>query len=153
MSKVLTWNSDEKVTPRNSWARLYFDPGRSRLMLSDGFLDFSELRDRAHAKVWCDVNGVEFFDHRPELLPPQVRDRLRQARAVGVAELRELKPKWRLVPFVGAKLFTPQIAHIPSWRDARAARRAPCDYPAPRFWNRTHHHVFSCQCYECCHSA
>jgi len=156
MAKVRTWfaDEDEKLRRRNDWARLYFEPGRSRLMLPDGFVDFANLRDRAYAMAWCQANGVGFFDHRPELLPADLRECIRRARATGVGELRELKSRWRLIPLPGAELCTPQLGHIPCWKEVKEMRppRTPQDYPAPRFWNGTKHHAYTCGCYACCAS-
>jgi len=156
MPQVRTWFSDDDVTQCNVSPRLYFEPGRSRLMLEDGFFDFSNMRDRAYAMAWCQSNGVEFFDHRPELLPPELRERVRYARARGCGELRELKSRWRLVPLgAGAKLFVPQFTQIPSWTRARNEPPLPATIakPAkPRFWNGTQLHTFTCPCKECLRS-
>jgi len=150
MPQVRTWFAGETVTQCNSWALLYFDPGRTRLMLQDGFFDFSNLRDRAYAMAWCKTNGVGFFDHRPALLPLELRERIRRARAAGVGELRELKSRWRLISLPGAELFIPQLSDVPSWREARRERPPPPkQYPPPRFWNRTQHHAHTCACYDC----
>jgi len=153
MPQVRTWFPGEVVTLRNSWARLYFDPGRTRLMLDDGFVDFSNMRDRTQAMGWCQANGVDFFDHRPELLPEAIRARVRYARARGAGELRQLEAQWRLVPLGPVKMFMPQLSHLSSWRQARAWTRQLVrphqDYPAPRYWNGTRYHAFSCACYDC----
>jgi len=156
MPKVRIWSENENVTRCNTWARLYFDPGRSRLMLDDGFVDFSAMRDRAYAMAWCQANGVEFWDHRSLLLPEGLRYRVISARAAGSGELRELVSRWRLIPLGrGHKLFIPQLAEVPSWRAAKANRpnRTPSDYPAPRWWRcpRTgqRYHAFTCACYDC----
>jgi len=125
-------------------------------MLPDGFVDFTNLRDRAYAMAWCQANGVGFFDHRPELLPANLRERIRRARAAGVGELRELKSRWRLIPLPGAKLFMPDLVEVPTWRQVRWEQlrvRKPECYPAPRYWNGTQHHAMSCRCYECSRSA
>jgi len=155
MPEARSWEAERSVTPRNAWARLYFDPGRSRLMLHDGFVDFSNMWDRAYAMAWCKTNGVGFFDHRPSLLPEGLRCQIRTARAAGSGEQRELKSLWRLVPLgLGAVLSIPQLNHIPSWRDARANRPPPAlvEFPPPRYWNGTHHHAFTCACYVCHHA-
>ena len=152
MPKVRTWFPDEAVTLRNSWARLYFDPGRTRLMLEDGWFDFSNLRDRAYAMAWCKTNGVEFFDHRPELSPDNLRGLLRRARAAGSGELRQLKSRWRLVPLPGAQMFIPQVSHCPTWRQSRQAHRPPKESSLdvrPRYWNGTKFHAHSCPCAVC----
>ena len=152
MPAVRTWFAEEdKLRRRNWWAVLYFDPGRSRLMLPDGFVDFAKMRDRTYAMAWCKANGVGFFDHRPELLPVDLCECIRRARAAGIGELRELKSRWRLIPLPGAEMFVPQLAEIPCWKEVKKMRpsRAPEDYPAPRFWNRTQYHTFSCPCWDC----
>jgi len=148
---------DDGVTQCNIWARLYFEPGRSRLMFADGFFDFSKMRDRAYAMAWCKSNGVEFFDHRPELLPECLREQVRVARGRGAGELRELKSKWRLVPLGVLKgMFVPELTTITSWRDARAQElpnAAPLKSPAPRYWPNpripSRSHAFTCPCFVC----
>jgi len=148
MPRVRTWFPDDGVTQCNTWGRLYFSPGCSRLMLDDGFVDFSNLRDRAYAMAWCQANGVGFFDHRPELLPECLRHRILKARASGSGELRELKSQWRLAPLgPSVKMFMPQLSHIPSWREVQSARSA-----SPRFWNRTTLHAHTCPCFDCLRS-
>jgi len=50
--------------------RIYFDPGRSRLMDIDGAVyDFSWFGHRGWLECWCELEGVEFVDVSLERLP------------------------------------------------------------------------------------
>jgi len=80
-------------------ARLYFDPGRSRLVREDTWCDMSNFEDAEFLQFWCAANGIEFFDHRIEKHPEWLRRPLLLARAVNHGERRRgvffLGPRWR----------------------------------------------------------
>jgi hypothetical protein len=65
-------------------SRLYYDPGRSRLFdACGGVYDFSWLYSTRAAKLWCAVEGVEFFDNRLSRLPENLRPIVTAARRAG----------------------------------------------------------------------
>jgi len=62
-------------------ARLYFDGARSRLMEQDGWYSLGDVLDVRETERWCQLHGVEFFDHRIENYPECLRRELLRARA------------------------------------------------------------------------
>jgi len=60
-------------------------------MEADGWFALNEVLELRVTKRWCQVNGVEFFDHRIENYPEELRGLLLRARAAARG-----KRKWVL---------------------------------------------------------
>ena len=96
-----THHNSADVTPHNLRRRLYFDPWRTRLVEDEHWMDLSALRDRVIAKMWCQVNDVQFFDHTITNYPPGIWRTLLRVRAAGLSELTKLRTRWNKIALPG----------------------------------------------------